>query len=678
MIERSRFQKIHGCFVMLFLCFSLSSNTLVLGDEVFRIKFMHSPVKIQVDGGLYELGYVREGDEKYLVAMDLKGKIVEDSKVLEKIFFVEYVYRPVFDKPKEFLGPVDIDGYGKLDEYRLMQQLADVTLFIRETGVRALVQAGKIYITGGSSAGTAVGEKIAEKTAEHLMESILTNPATYLKGTVSLVFEDAVSNWKRASALFSKTKGNNLLRYEDAKRIHENLSYGRAYGIESTMFLARLTLKEGGGGDLLSQLQKIGQEYAWDEFVSEVKGLYRQKSLVTASMLGYKLETFLLSKVPIYKEYVENTRTFYKELNDFYPNHYLPERIERNLMIAKSKNKDHPHGTVAVQTPSVFTTNFYPAKHSFRFDNNWKGYGPLEELGLCAGMVLTALDLFHTGCNASYFDRPESTSALYHHILSRQVPISLTSIPQDLIRERLMHAMGTLLGPGDRAQNNSIYRKIRETLLSGPVPIGLIGETSQIVNSHVVLGYQLSELSGSLQRKATISVYDPNRGTASDSTLDILWNSKTDRMERISLTASNVHWAELRVIAYGPRVLEKSCAILELENTVSRYWRSVKEKNWQDMFRIVGTAENTSPQRRQEIENAMIQMLKRQWSQTNLKDWQVLDTESIGEGRYKIECLMHIGLIGKDFNFAFHLDLYFHREGDSWKIYKIDYKKMPK
>ena len=336
-------------------------------------------------------------------------------------------------------------------------------------------------------------------------------------------------------------------------------------------------------------------------------------------------------------------------------------------------------GTVAAEIPSVAATNYYPAKHAFRFNNNWRGYGPLEELGLCAGMVLTALDLFHTGCNASYFDRPEPTSALYHHILSRQLPISVISVPQDLIRERFMQAMGILLGPGDRAQNNSIYRKIKETLMSGvPVPIGLIGETGQLVNSHVVLGYQLSEFSGSLQRKATISVYDPNRGTASDSTLDILWNSETDRMERISLTANNIRWAELRFIAYRPRVQEKSCAMLELEDTVSRYWRSVKEKNWQDMFRIVGTAENTSPQRRKEIENAMIEMLKRQWSQTNLKDWQVLDTESIGNGRYKIECLMHIGLIGKDGSFPFNLDLYFHREGDSWKIYKIDYKTMPK
>jgi hypothetical protein len=219
-----------------------------------------------------------------------------------------------------------------------MQQLADVTLFVREAGARALVQAGKVYITGGSSAGTAVGEKIAEKTAEHLIESIVTNPAMYLKGTVSLVFEDAASRWKRAEALFLKTKGNDLLRYEDAKRIHDDLSYGRAYGIESMMFLARLTLQEGGGADLLSQLQKIG-EYAWDEFVSEVKALYKQKNLVTATMLGYKLETFLLSKVPIYMDYVQNTKSLYKELNEYaesdYWKNYSKVHIEKNFMQAK-------------------------------------------------------------------------------------------------------------------------------------------------------------------------------------------------------------------------------------------------------------------------------------------------------------------------------------------------------
>ena len=353
MVGRFRFFKVLAFSVMLFLCFELGFNTLVSGYEVSRIKFLYSPIKVEADGRIYKLGYVREGNEKYLVALDLKGKIVEDSKVLEKIFFVEYVYRPVFDKPKEFNGPVEIGGYRKLDEYRLMQQLADVTLFVREAGSRALVQAGKIYITGGSSAGEAVGEKIAEKTAEHLIESILANPTTYLKGTVSLVFEDSASRWKRAETLFLKTKGNNLLRYEDAERIHNDLSYGRAYGIESMMFLARLTLQDGGGGDLLSQLQKIG-EYAWDEFVSEVKGLYRQKSLVTATMLSYKLETFLLSKVPIYKQYVENTRSFYKQLHDYKESEYWKNisktQMERNIKLAKSHGKE--------SVTAIFADNF--------------------------------------------------------------------------------------------------------------------------------------------------------------------------------------------------------------------------------------------------------------------------------------------------------------------------------
>jgi len=281
-----------------------------IGEESPRIKFLSPLVKVQVDGKTYELGWAEEIDpgalekqgQKFLAALDSKGKLVEDSKVLEKIFFVELVYRPTFKQGELPIGPVEIGGYKKLDEYRVMQQLADVTLFLREAGGRALVQAGKIYITGGSSAGAAVAEKVAEKTAVHLAKSILTDPANYLKGSVSMVFEDAAARWKRAEVLFLKTRGNSVLKYDDAKKIHDDLSYGRAYGTESMMFLAKLTLQEGGGGDLLSQLQKI-KEYGENEFISEVKGLYKQPpektvvTLISIGMLGEKLNKFLVNKV---------------------------------------------------------------------------------------------------------------------------------------------------------------------------------------------------------------------------------------------------------------------------------------------------------------------------------------------------------------------------------------------
>jgi hypothetical protein len=296
-------------------------------------------------------------------------------------------------------------------------------------------------------------------------------------------------------------------------------------------------------------------------------------------------------------------------------------------------------------------------------------------------MVLTALDLYDAGCQASYFGRPEASSVLYQHIWSRQFPFSTTTVPSDMVRERFWQALAVLLGPGDRAQNNVVYRKIKETLMSGqPVPIGLIGETGQLVNSHVVLGYGLNELSGRLQRRATIKIYDPSRGSASNSTLDILWDSRTDRMERLTLSGNATKWAELRLIAYRPRAPSKSCAMLEVEDTVSRFFRTVKEKNWEGMFKIVGTDPNVSVprQRRIEIETQMTEMLRQQWSKTRLEGWQVLNTESVGDGRYKVECVMRISPVWSDRGFPFRLDLCFYREGDSWKVCGIEYKKSSK
>ena len=339
--------KYNFSLIILFLFIILNFYAEVCGKENPKTKFLYPPVKIQVDKNLYELGYIHDIDfetleskegQKILVALESNGNIVQDQNILEKIFFVEYVYRPVFYKLKEFNGPPDIMGYKQLEEYRLMQQLADTTLFIREAGVRALVQAGKAYLTGGTS----VVEKIAEKTAVHMIKTILTNPTNYLKGTTSLVFEDAISRWKKAEALFSKTKGSKVLNYENAKKIHDDLSFARSYGVESRLLLARLTLLEGGGGDLLSQLQKIG-DYAINEFIVEVKGLYKQKSLVTASMLGYKLEFFLLNKVPAYKEYVERVKSSYELFHNYKASDYWKNRarpfIDQNIKLTKLVKK---------------------------------------------------------------------------------------------------------------------------------------------------------------------------------------------------------------------------------------------------------------------------------------------------------------------------------------------------
>jgi len=212
------------------------------------------------------------------------------------------------------------------------------------------------------------------------------------------------------------------------------------------------------------------------------------------------------------------------------------------------------------QSSNEYKANFDPMLYSFKFGNDWKNYGFFESWGLCGGMVLTALDFFYAGCPVSRYDRPTRDSVLFKHILYRQFPLSATVVPSDMVRERLLEAIGAFLGPGDRAQNNEVYEAIKKEILSGkPVPIGLVGETGQLANSHVVLGYELNEISNRLQRVATINVYDPNRPNMFNSVLRISWALNTNKIEAISLTGHQTKWVEIRIIPYQKQPLPDTC-----------------------------------------------------------------------------------------------------------------------
>jgi uncharacterized protein (TIGR02145 family) len=241
-------------------------------------------------------------------------------------------------------------------------------------------------------------------------------------------------------------------------------------------------------------------------------------------------------------------------------------KAEMNLISSANCYSMYQQENSQKQEPTVYTTIFDPITNGFKFDNNWQNYGILEQFGLCGGMVFTALDYFNAGCILSHFDRPPSNTALYQHIWSRQFPLSVTFVPQAMTRELFIQALTNFFGTENTVQNNTEYSKIKNKIVSGqPVPIGLIGETGQLINSHVVLGYGLTEYVGSIQKAAHIKVYDPNRPLVTFSEIKILWNLQNGKLESITLTDYQTKWVQLCLISYQPHEPPEPCEKMKAE-----------------------------------------------------------------------------------------------------------------
>jgi hypothetical protein len=148
---------------------------------------------------------------------------------------------------------------------------------------------------------------------------------------MSLVFEEAIVKWKESEMLFLQTRGNQVFDYSDAQKIHKNLCIGISNGESSKILLDRLTLQEGGGGDLLSQLSKVAQ-YMSEEIINELSELYKKEGiLVKTGMVGYKIEEFLLTEVPAYKEYITQAASLYDANINYKSSPYWREVIEQQI-----------------------------------------------------------------------------------------------------------------------------------------------------------------------------------------------------------------------------------------------------------------------------------------------------------------------------------------------------------
>jgi len=187
---------------------------------------------------------------------------------------------------------------------------------------------------------------------------------------------------------------------------------------------------------------------------------------------------------------------------------------------------------------------FLPSAHAFGFDNSWPvqpavvvptPFGEINlgqaNAGLCGGMVFAALDYWHAGFPAPS-TRPAPRTPLYEFIVRRL--LDSWQVPGGVARYYewmgLPDADGTALSLFGRpllTQRGLAWRtitgewpRIRVDLDRGvPVPLGVVTVSSRmprdLAQNHQILAYGYRTAG----TRATLRVYDPNRGRRDDVTI---------------------------------------------------------------------------------------------------------------------------------------------------------------
>lgn len=173
-------------------------------------------------------------------------------------------------------------------------------------------------------------------------------------------------------------------------------------------------------------------------------------------------------------------------------------------------------------------TGFVPAEHGFRFVNHFPwpggawGWRPVQwvlrlfrmetaALGLCGGMCLAALDLFHAGRSVPLDDAPPSPgSSLFRYLWRRQLD-SYRGLRVPL------RALAWMRRPDQRLDRLTVaeFLRLRQGINGGaPTPMVLVrarGANDPTTNHQVLaVGYSWEPLT----RRATIELYDPNHPLA--------------------------------------------------------------------------------------------------------------------------------------------------------------------
>ena len=277
-----------------------------------------SIIALRVEGEIYRLGMVEDEGQRYLSAKTPDGQVVRDAATLKKIFYVQHVYRFTFTKPNESLRLEQLDrGIEDLQAALNMSYLSDAVLLLRDVSARALCEA----ILAASSGGSSIGKTVAEAAAISYAKAFVKDPVTYAKGINYLTMQSALTSLQRARAAIRDDIRSGNFTYERAKQIEQDIIFGLSRSNTSQVLQGQLYLTSGGGGDLVSQLEKIGTTML-DQLIGKVSDAFKYKQLIDEALVGAKLINFVIENCPAYAKYVretqENEKLFGYETSQYY------------------------------------------------------------------------------------------------------------------------------------------------------------------------------------------------------------------------------------------------------------------------------------------------------------------------------------------------------------------------
>lgn len=197
------------------------------------------------------------------------------------------------------------------------------------------------------------------------------------------------------------------------------------------------------------------------------------------------------------------------------------------------------HPTIAVSvkntptgTSMVKRTTFDPAKHGFKFANNFQTEIQIAGLngprfgGLCGGMVYAALDYYKSGQPIpAQTHRPAAGTTLQQYIYNRQNNSTLLSTNGSSNADKWLELITNPFGWrtteffnwGLQGTNGGRIQELREAIDRGdPTPLGLFKAGNGGAGPHhqvLAIGYDMGRYKGDLgnfKEDFKIFIYDPN------------------------------------------------------------------------------------------------------------------------------------------------------------------------
>jgi hypothetical protein len=160
-------------------------------------------------------------------------------------------------------------------------------------------------------------------------KAFVKDPVSYAKGVNYLTLLDVREKLTLTRLKIENDINTNNFTYEKAKQIENNLVFALSRNKPSQILQAQLYLNQGGGGDLTSQLLKIGQ-YAGSQLISDIDNSFKYKNYITEIQLGASIIKFLTDNCPVYTRYVNDIKNSEKDYT-YEGSQYYKEVIQQSI-----------------------------------------------------------------------------------------------------------------------------------------------------------------------------------------------------------------------------------------------------------------------------------------------------------------------------------------------------------